>query len=59
MVKDQEDREGDIRQLFGSILSRINERLPKEQEITILDKLINEAVEDYCKTYKDEIMYKG
>jgi len=56
--KTQEEREDDFKQLFDSILKRIQEDRIHPDEITITDSEIGKAIKDYCKTYKDTIIYK-
>lgn len=52
-----EEIEGDFRQLFESLLSRINDNRTKDTQIIILDREIAEAVKDYCGTYGDYITH--
>lgn len=58
-MKTDEDREEDFIQLFHSILSRINEKRNKDEQINFFDREVGEAVQDYVKTYLDYIVYGG
>ncbi len=57
-MKSLEDREADFRQIFGSITMRMNEDRKRGDKILYLDEELGKAVSDYCKTYKDEVVYK-